>query len=160
MKLSALTFLTAILFLSACGDKDDFSCNGKGQFRINSDRFCATGVNVLRRNEWVTGESVELGISATGLNLRLSAESRGSLLEENKEYAYVHGGTYPFAPAYFTILESAGINTVSVWVTFSKIDRTNKLLSGTFRATWLDYDGNGKPVGYEGDGSFTDISFQ
>ncbi len=147
-----------LLSLSNCEQEEEFSCNGKGEFKINNDRFCAS-INVLRHNDSGTSEIIEMGISGSGLDLRLNVLVQGALIEENVEYAYVYGGSYTYQPVYFTVLGTAGINTVSAWATFTKFDRTNKLVSGTFRATWKDVDINGTPTNNEGSGSFTDIPY-
>jgi hypothetical protein len=154
----SLLFLSMV-FLSGCSKEDEFSCTQDGQLNYNGTKSCAEAF-VPRHEIQETGtvyEDLTLTISTpgAGVGLTIYVLTTGEIFEVNKAYTWDQAVITP--EAYYTA--TFDVQTYgSFSVTFTKLDRTNNIMSGTFNLQ-ASIIGVGGPEQLTLSGSFTDVPY-
>jgi hypothetical protein len=149
-----------ILLLIGCDEDEKFSCNKDSQFTFNGDSFCADAF-VPRHEIAETGtpyEDLTLTMGSNGLDIKITVLTTKEIFQEGKAYTNLQMAMPQTPQAWFSST-SIELQTVSlISVTFTKLDRTNKTMSGKFTldATQIVV---GKVGPLVGEGSFTDVPY-
>ncbi len=148
--------LLALLFLIGCAKEEKFSCNLDGQYTLNGNPFCA--------DAWVKRHAIqETGTLSEDLTLllgdfQLTVTMSKEIFQVGKAYTNLMMAR-PQTPAAWvnsTSLDLQGIDLFSV--TFTKLDRANKIMSGTFTLD-TKHIVAGKAESLVSSGSFTDVAY-
>ena len=159
--MKAFIIKTGIIFLLiGCNEDEKFSCKEDAQFTFNGDSFCADAFVPRHEIEEASQpyEDLTLTMGSNGVDIKITVLTTKEIFQEGKAYTNLQMAMpqTPQAWIYSTSIELQTINLISV--TFTKLDRTNKTMSGKFTldATQILV---GKVEPLVGEGSFTDVPY-
>lgn len=160
MKALASTYVLFVLMLLGCTEEEKFSCAKAAQFTFNGSSFCADAF--VPRHEIETTsqpyEDLTLTMGSNGFDIKITVLTTKEVFQEGKAYTNTQMAMPQTPQAWFSCntIELQTLNLISV--TFTKLDRTNKTMSGKFtlNATQIV---DGKVTSLTGEGSFTDVPY-
>jgi hypothetical protein len=148
--------LLALLFLMGCDKEEKFSCNLDGQFTLNGNPDCA--------DAWVKSHAIqETGTLSEDLLLllgpfQLSVGTSKEIFQVGKAYTNLMMAR-PQTPAAWVNSTSIDLQSIDlISITFTKLDRSNKIMSGTFTLD-TKHIVAGKVEPLVGSGSFTNVPY-
>jgi hypothetical protein len=150
------TSLLSLLFLTGCDKEEKFSCNLDGRYTLNGNPFCA--------DAWVKRHAIqETGTLSEDLTLllgpfQLFVTTSKEIFQVGKAYTNLIMAS-PQTPAAGVISTSIDLQSIDlISITFTKLDRANKIMSGTFTLdTKHIVAGKAEPL--VGSGSFTNVPY-
>jgi hypothetical protein len=160
MKTLAAIQVFFVLLLIGCSEEEKFSCDKEAQFTFNGDSFCAGAFVPRHEIEEINQpyEDLTLTMGSNGVDIKITVLTTKEIFQESKAYTNTQMAMPQTPQAWFssTSIELQTINLISV--TFTKLDRTNKTMSGKFTldATQIVV---GKVEPLVGEGSFTDVPY-